>query len=99
MTAVCGCSHPHQAGQTWCATCDLPLNVPPASAPVAAPPGPAHEAVTPRPPAGGAQPLHGQDWRDAMRKATADLHKAQRNQRGTRPGKPITGYVLPPDTP
>ena len=30
-----------------------PPNVPPASAPVAAPPGPAHEAVTPVPPAGG----------------------------------------------
>ena len=49
MTAVCRCGHPHQPGQTHCYLCELPLNVPPASA--TAPP--AHEAAGLLPPLPG----------------------------------------------
>jgi hypothetical protein len=34
--------------------------------------------------------------RDAVRAAQADLARAARNRRGTRPGKPVTGYVVQP---
>jgi hypothetical protein len=34
--------------------------------------------------------------RDQVRTAQADLARAKRNRRGTRPGKPVTGYVRQP---
>ena len=34
--------------------------------------------------------------RDQVRAAQADLARAARNRRGTRPGKPVTGYVVQP---
>ena len=34
--------------------------------------------------------------RDQVRRAKADLARAQRNRRGTRPANPITGYVVQP---
>jgi hypothetical protein len=36
--------------------------------------------------------------RDAVRAAQADLARAARNRRGTRPPKPVTGYVVLPET-
>lgn len=34
--------------------------------------------------------------RGQVKTALADLHKAQRNARGKRPAKPVTGYVIQP---
>ena len=40
---------------------------------------------------GTATPLTGQEWRDAVNRATSALHRGQRNKRGKRPGPQITG--------